>query len=139
MKSLCLLSLAALASGLASEARADFSCVATSDGKILKLYEPQPAITREYSAELVQGESFTFFKALPTLLQESSLYSKFEYKLWNAGGDHATLLITAAAKIGRGGCGRGDCVVGIGKYAKITGKLSHGGVETVFNCEETAL
>ena len=138
MKSLWLLSLTVLLSGLAPEARADFTCVAALEGKNLKLYEPRVEITREYSAELTQGEDSTYFQALPTLLQESSLYSKFEYKLWNLSGAHATLLITAAVKTGRGGCGRGACFGGWGKYAKITGKLSHGGVETVFNCEETS-
>lgn len=115
-----------------SLALADFNC--HSETTQVTLHEPNPKITRTYQAEVISNHLKDNFEALPTLIEESDLFSKFQYKLWNNETQNVTLTIVKKVKFGRGGCGRAGCE-GSGKKI-ITGKLSHGNSEAELFCEE---
>lgn len=123
--------LIALTTALTQSARADFDCVSIDGNKTLVLYEPDPVVTRAYSATFRDGTALTSFKALPTNIDESFMFSRYEYKLWTQDAKEAALVIAARASTGRGGCGRGGCENGL---KIITGKLTYEGVETSLSC-----
>lgn len=118
---------------LSLDAHAGFSCRSYDGKSALELHLEE---NRRYPVALKDEQGESLFQAVATAVEESYLYSRYEYQLWNGNSDQATLTITSRMRMGRGGCGRGSCEPGGTRI--ITGKLLRHEAETYFSCVETS-